>query len=259
MKHHSIAPLRSIPPLRRALSAISIVLSLVLAIAAFGVPVTTSWTYQGQLRRSGAAYNGTCNFQFSLWDTVSAGAQQGSTLPINGVNVVNGLFTVTLDFGDLFFGEARWLATSVQCSGDGGFTPLDPRQSITATPYALSLRPGAIIADFDTSASRPPALTAQSFSASGGSSGLAGIASGFSAPEYAAPPLARKVPALGARRVTRPERAFTGPPPAPTRRVYSARTVAGPGSGERAPGLARQFTARTPAPDTRGGSLGRST
>ena len=133
-------------------------------------PVTTSWTYQGQLRRSGAAYTGTCNFQFSLWDSASAGTQQGSTLPINGVNVVNGLFTVALDFGDLFKGEARWLATSVQCSGDGGFTQLDPRQPITAAPYALSLRPGASI--IDNTADRA-ALLGQNLSPIG--FGLAGL------------------------------------------------------------------------------------
>jgi hypothetical protein len=149
MKNNLIAPLRSIPPIRRALSAISILVSLVIAFAAFGSPVTTAWTYQGQLRRSGAAYDGSCNFQFSLWDAASAGAQQGQTRSINGVNVVNGLFTVVLDFGETIQGDdrfssgARWLETSVQCSGDGGFTPLDPRQPITATPYALSLRPGA--------------------------------------------------------------------------------------------------------------------
>jgi len=140
--------------MRRTLSSIFIVLSLVTAFAAFGVPVNTSWTYQGQLRRSGAAYNGTCNFQFSLWDAASAGTQQRSTQSINGVSVVNGLFTVTLDFAEVapngqvvdFSGDATWLATSVQCSGDGaGFTQLDPRQPITAAPYALSLRPGALI------------------------------------------------------------------------------------------------------------------
>lgn len=137
--------------MRRTLSAFSIALSLVFALAAFGEQLGTSWTYQGQLQRSGAAYNGTCNFQFSLWDAASAGTQQGSTQSINGVNVVNGLFTVVLDFGeatgvgDYFGGDARWLGTSVQCSGDGGFTPLDPRQPITAAPYALSLRPGATI------------------------------------------------------------------------------------------------------------------
>jgi hypothetical protein len=140
--------------MRRTLSAIFIVLSIVTAFAAFGVPVNTSWTYQGQLQRSGAAYNGTCNFQFSLWDAASAGTQQRSTQSINGVSVVNGLFTVTLDFAEFapngqvldFSGDASWLATSVQCSGDGaGFTQLDPRQPITAAPYALSLRPGALI------------------------------------------------------------------------------------------------------------------
>jgi hypothetical protein len=131
--------------MRRTLSAIFIVLFVVTAFAAFGVPVNTSWTYQGQLQRSGAAYNGTCNFQFSLWDAVSAGTQQGNTLPINSVNVVNGLFTVVLEFGDFFTGDARWLGTSVQCSGDGGFTQLDPRQPLTATPYALGLRPEAVI------------------------------------------------------------------------------------------------------------------
>ena len=99
MKHNSIAPLRSIPPIRRTLSAISIVLSLVFALAAFGVQQGTSWTYQGQLRRSGAAYNGTCNFQFSLWDAASAGTQKVGPQSINGVSVVNGLFTVVLDFG----------------------------------------------------------------------------------------------------------------------------------------------------------------
>jgi hypothetical protein len=137
--------------MRRTLSAIFIVLSIVTAFAAFGVPVNTSWTYQGQLQRSGAAYTGTCNFQFSLWDALSAGTQQGSTQSINGVSVVNGLFTVVLDFSNAgtgaqpFKGDARWLGTSVQCTGDGGFTPLDPRQALTAAPYALSLMPGATV------------------------------------------------------------------------------------------------------------------
>ena len=132
--------------MRRILSAVSIALSLVITLTAFGVLQGNSFTYQGQLRRSGVAYNGTCNMDFSLWDAAIGGSQQAGTVSLIGVNVVNGLFTVALDFGDnRFSGDARWLATSVQCSGDGGFTQLDPRQLITATPYALSLRPGAQI------------------------------------------------------------------------------------------------------------------
>jgi hypothetical protein len=161
MKHNSAAALISHPAtpcrresqrrspayrgattMRRTLSAIFLVLSIVTAFAAV---VDTSWTYQGQLRRSSAVYNGTCNFQFDLWNTALGGNQQGNTLSINNVNVANGLFTVVLDFGDLFDGAALWLATSVQCTGDSGFTPLEPRQRLTAAPYALSLRPGARI------------------------------------------------------------------------------------------------------------------
>jgi hypothetical protein len=171
MKHDSVGQLRSIPPIRRALAVIAIVLSFVLALAAFGFPAESSWTYQGQLRRSGAAYNGTCNFQFSLWDAAGAGTQKGSTQSINSVNVANGLFTVVLNFGDLFTGDARWLGTSVQCSGDGGFTPLDPRQPITAAPYALSLRPGASVVDSDGPADGA-ALQVRSLAANG--TGLAG-------------------------------------------------------------------------------------
>jgi hypothetical protein len=167
MKHNSAAALISHPAtpfrresqrrspayrgattMRRTLSAIFLALSI---ITAFAAVVDTSWTYQGQLRRSSAVYNGTCNFQFNLWNTPLGGNQQGSTLSINNVNVANGLFTVVLDFGDLFNGDALWLATSVQCTGDSGFTPLEPRQPLTAAPYALSLVPGARIegsADF---------------------------------------------------------------------------------------------------------------
>jgi hypothetical protein len=185
MKHNSVGTQRSFPPIRRTLSAIALVLSFVFALVAFGEPVATSWTYQGQLRSGGAAYNGTCNFQFSLWDAASAGSQVGGTQSINGVNVANGLFTVTLDFGEgftgnfvepRFNGDARWLATSVQCSGDGGFTPLDPRQPITAAPYALSLRPGTTI--------RNKAVGGVGLQVIGDSTGVWGISTGAGSAIY---------------------------------------------------------------------------
>jgi pectin methylesterase-like acyl-CoA thioesterase len=48
------------------------------------------------------------------------------------------LFTVLLDFGaGAFSGEARYLEIRVRLSGEGGFTILDPRQALTATPYAI--------------------------------------------------------------------------------------------------------------------------
>jgi hypothetical protein len=55
--------------------------------------------------------------------------------------VVDGVFTVDLDFGDgAFQGDARWLEIAVCCPT--GCTPkvtLDPRQPLTPAPYALAL------------------------------------------------------------------------------------------------------------------------
>ena len=55
------------------------------------------------------------------------------------VGVTNGLFTVTLDFGDgVFTGDARWLDIGVRTNGGtGDFTTLAPRQAVTPAPYAL--------------------------------------------------------------------------------------------------------------------------
>jgi hypothetical protein len=106
-------------------------------------PVSTSFTYQGQLTDGSGPVNDTCEMNFRLYDQVAGGNQVGSaittTVPIN-----DGLFTVSLNFGDpildgTFTGAARWLEIAVQCPGDTEFTPLSPRQALTPVPYALAL------------------------------------------------------------------------------------------------------------------------
>ena len=75
-------------------------------------PVGTAFTYQGQLQQSGAPTNGSCDFQFSLWDALGSGApptggsQIGSTQTKSAVNVTNGVFTLPLDFGAAAFSSA---------------------------------------------------------------------------------------------------------------------------------------------------------
>ena len=112
--------------------------------------VGSGFTYQGQLKSSNNPVNGTCDFQFSLYDAVSGGAQVGAMQTIPTVNVVNGVFTVVLngggEFGPAFTGEDRFLAIAVRCpAGSGSYTPLTPRQRLSAAPYALSLKPEAFI------------------------------------------------------------------------------------------------------------------
>jgi hypothetical protein len=101
----------------------------------------TAFTYQGQLRQSGSPVNGTCDFQFRLWDAALGGSQVESTLTKPALAVSRGLFAAALDFGTgAFKGDARWLEVSVRCpAGSGSFTALAPRQPLTAAPYALAL------------------------------------------------------------------------------------------------------------------------
>ncbi len=111
-------------------------------------PVGTAFTYQGRLIKDGNPVNGTADFQFSLWDAATGGTQIGTIQTKTNVNVTNGVFTIPdLDFGaTAFMGEARWLAISVRSpAGSGSYQPLTPRQALTAAPYALSLRPGAVV------------------------------------------------------------------------------------------------------------------
>lgn len=108
--------------------------------------VGTNFTYQGRLSDNGSPANGAYDFVFRLYDASSGGTEVGGTNTLADVVVIDGYFTVTLDFGAVLDGKAVWLEIGVRPGGSpGAYTTLDPRQSLTAAPYALSLRPGARI------------------------------------------------------------------------------------------------------------------
>jgi len=104
-------------------------------------PIGTNFTYQGQLKETGVLANGPYDFQFTLYEAAAGGFPVGSTLTLDDVGVTDGLFTVDLDFGDVFDGGERWLEIAVR-PGDsaGAYTTLSPRQALTAAPYALHAR-----------------------------------------------------------------------------------------------------------------------
>ena len=97
----------------------------------------TAFTYQGRLNIGTNVATGSYDLRFALLDAVTAGAQQGNLLTNSATAVSNGLFTVTLDFGNQFPGAARWLEMAVRTNGLTTFTNLAPRQPLTPTPYAV--------------------------------------------------------------------------------------------------------------------------
>jgi hypothetical protein len=96
--------------------------------------VGTAFTYQGRLTDGGAPANGNYEFRFYLW------AEEGKTTLLGtytasgtiAIDVVDGYFTTTLDFGvGIFDGNERWLEIEVNGS------LLAPLQPITPAPYAI--------------------------------------------------------------------------------------------------------------------------
>ncbi|MCC7355055.1 MAG: hypothetical protein IT330_15025 [Anaerolineae bacterium] len=103
-------------------------------------PIGNGFTYQGLLTANGNRANGTYDLRFALFSAESDGTQVGSTLEKNDVTVVDGLFTVKLDFGGVFGSAARWLEIGVRAGNSiGPYTTLSPRQELTPTPQALAL------------------------------------------------------------------------------------------------------------------------
>ncbi len=98
----------------------------------------TAFTYEGQLNRSGSPANGNYDFTFALFNNSSTNSGQvGNRLTNLDVGVTNGLFTVTMNFGAVFTGNATWLAIGVRSNGGSSFTALSPLQELTPTPYAI--------------------------------------------------------------------------------------------------------------------------
>lgn len=110
---------------------------------ASGQPLSTAFTYQGELLASSAPANGTYDFRFTVYSQAFDGAPIAATQCLDNVTVNAGKFTVVLDFGDVFVGDERYLQIEVRpdtglgCASSTGFVALTPRQRLTAAPHAL--------------------------------------------------------------------------------------------------------------------------
>jgi len=104
------------------------------------VPMGTAWTYQGRLMDANVPADGPYDLQFSLFpDPVLNLGQIGSPIEVNDIDIIDGYFTVELDFGNKAFGgDARWLEIGIRpWDSEERYTLLSPRREVTPTPYAL--------------------------------------------------------------------------------------------------------------------------
>jgi len=124
-------------------SLITSVVSCTLALPALAQPLTTTFTYQGELTNNNAPATGAYDLQFALFDAAAGLTQIGPTLCADNVAVTDGRFTVSLDFGAQFTGQSRHLEvrvrqdTGLACATTTGFTTLTPRTTLTAAPNSL--------------------------------------------------------------------------------------------------------------------------
>ncbi|MCX5636349.1 MAG: hypothetical protein NTX52_01475, partial [Planctomycetota bacterium] len=134
-----------------------VVLVLALAVLVWpaevskAAPMGMAFTYQVRLIDANSAADGLYDLQFKLYDANVAGAQKGSTINVNDLDVIDGYFTVEVDFGsDVFNGDARWLQIGIrpgELNDPNKYTILRPRQEVTPTPYALHTYGLSVIAD----------------------------------------------------------------------------------------------------------------
>jgi trimeric autotransporter adhesin len=112
--------------------------SLLAAAASPQTPAGTAFTYQGRLSDGGTPATGVFDLRFTLYAAATGGSPIGEPATRDDVTVTGGLFTVGLDFGAAFAGEARWVEVGVRPGAEtGAFTPLLPRQELTPTPGAV--------------------------------------------------------------------------------------------------------------------------
>jgi hypothetical protein len=104
---------------------------------------STAFTYQGRLTNAGQPAAGTHDFRFRLFDAASAGAQIGTTQCVDNLQVAEGVFTATIDFGNQFATPAQRFIeievrrdTGLTCASAVGFVVLASRQLLSATPMA---------------------------------------------------------------------------------------------------------------------------
>ena len=110
--------------------------------------ISVPFTYQGELTEAGEPANGNYDFRFQIFNFNRGDSQESTPRFIDDVSVVNGIFTVELDFNSRFESfTSLYLEIAVRPAGSDDYTTLSPRQPLHAalrSETALNVRDGSI-------------------------------------------------------------------------------------------------------------------
>jgi hypothetical protein len=114
---------------------------LLLPLSASAAPTaylqTTGLTFTGTLRRYDALYTGPCQARAALYDA-DAGGSELDSVDVGYINVIDGRYSLSADFGvaPFAYGPRLWVELQFRCVEDTDYIA-EPRQELTPTPYAL--------------------------------------------------------------------------------------------------------------------------
>lgn len=116
-------------------------MKILLIIVLLGTVVsaqTTAFNFQGRLNDGSTPANGTYDFQYTLFGSITGGSPLFSPLVRPNQQVIDGVFSTVLDFGPGAFASGnRFLEIGVRRSGSGNaFVLLGARQQIMSVPIA---------------------------------------------------------------------------------------------------------------------------
>lgn len=129
--NHSVHAARAAAPSRSLACAI--------ALLATGTSLAqgTAFVYQGRLADRGRSVNGTFDVAFSLFPTTTGGTRIGPILSFPATSITNGLFTLSIDFGQgAFNGQDRWIELSARTNGASSYSVISPRRKVPTSPSA---------------------------------------------------------------------------------------------------------------------------
>jgi hypothetical protein len=116
------------------------IFALVVMTAIMTFAQGTGFNFQGRLNDGTTTANGRYDLQFRLYDAIAGGNQIGVVAGRPNTTLVNGVFSVTLDFGSTAFNNPNSIFIEIGVrpnASPNAYTILGPRQQLTVVPFAV--------------------------------------------------------------------------------------------------------------------------